>query len=398
MTANELDIGDIKVFQPLSRAFKKVDKYFKNSTLHELKAKFDRHKSHRDGLMMKELSMDLDAKLPVLKKENKFFIKVNMEKEKKERDLRSQNRAIKIDTIIKKRVIYKQEENNNVFPGKYNLNQSSIASKAIEILNKTENHFKRSTCKAGVSSPNLTIDQSMTKLGSDDKIELNRNQSGQNLDEKIVGKDSNSNNINPIFKKKIKKLNSIDSLKQINGFGYSKRGIKFQLYSSRDMSMFGIFESKLAHKVLDPLDTIKIKAKGERYSHSTENSMFLDKSTLSMRRSQSVIGKRKYNPQMNFKNMLGREDIIKHNNIPDALIYKPNLDAVRASNKHIISFDCKPNYSDKKHLIKKMWSSFNTTKNLQILQIEAYLKNQESNYKLRISKFKQGTLDLKKDF
>ena len=34
----------------------------------------------------------------------------------------------------------------------------------------------------------------------------------------------------------------------IGGIGFSKKGIKFNLYSSRDYSMFGIYEPKMKRK------------------------------------------------------------------------------------------------------------------------------------------------------
>ena len=61
-------------------------------------------------------------------------------------------------------------------------------------------------------------------------------------------------------------------------------------------------------------------------------------------------------------------------------------------------FERKPDIRNKKYLIKKVWTSFDVNKTLKVLEIDSYLKEQESCISKRKSNLIEGTLELKKDF
>lgn len=372
MIEEVLNIAEIKNFQPLSRSFKKIDKYFKYSTLHDLRAKLERNNSHRKGLVMKEFNMDSGPKLPLLKKENNFFIKVNLEKEKKERDLRSQTRADKIDILLKKRTIIMQEVNDSMFPGKYEVNQSSIAGKARVILNNTVIQQIKKTSKEKLLFSPSNHQQSISKLGESEEI-IRFDKSEKLYNERLIGQKASSK----ILKVSTKKVNNVDH-KELNGFGSCNKGIKFELYASRDIvKIVEDFEYK--PKLIIPSQLKINNVRSKRNTQKAGHIINFDNNTLSLlRRSKSVITKRTGNPQMNFNKMIGRGDKQNSKNIPDALIYQPNLDSVRARSRSTIIYDCKPSCNLKYK--KKICDNSNSTKRLQI---EAYLANQESKYKQR---------------
>ena len=61
-------------------------------------------------------------------------------------------------------------------------------------------------------------------------------------------------------------------------------------------------------------------------------------------------------------------------------------------------FERKPDFFNKNFLIKKMWTSYNQSKDIKLLEIEAYLKEQENYYKQRSTQYKENGVEFKGDF
>lgn len=497
MASNYLDLSDIEYVKPLSKASKNVDKYFKNSTLQELKIKLDQMKNYNTLTFQhnRDIMPDRDAKIPIERKNHNFYVKVELNRHYSSMVKRKEDREVKLRDIKRLRDITKMEENNNVFPGKYSLNYSAVSKKVKNVIIKEKSNFRRSNLNNAHDNKNLLnknnsmlMNNSTTRrsilLDGEENIsndnnnsnnyEKDENKAGDYASEKYskVNFDDNRNRV----KKKL--IDSVESLKGINSFGNINKGIKFEKYSKRDYKMFGIENERkpIASKytvngnmngnnnnnyksismnmninndsIIDNYNNSSIINQSQQeylnnsrnagngvmsidstnlLSSRLENNKYLNKiqnnknsnnnlnlninknnSNMNINKERSTdkinakykkIIKEVSNPLFNFKNMPGRDrSVVKIENYPDGLTYQPNYNAIRPNAHLIMPFQRKPDFSNKKYLVRKLWTSHNQSKNIKILEIEAYLKEQENIYKQRSSHYKENSLDFKSDF
>ena len=137
----EIDISDIKTFKPLSEAFKKVGKYFKNSTLAELKDKI--HNRRNIISNRNELNFDSNSSLLPFKKDSTFYVKIKLDKYLLDKENKANERLDKINDILKRRKFLKEDENNNIYPGKYVLNYDSVSKKIQSVVMKDRTVYNK---------------------------------------------------------------------------------------------------------------------------------------------------------------------------------------------------------------------------------------------------------------
>ena len=476
---SQLDLSDIDYVKPLSKTSKNVDKYFKNCTLQELKAKMEEMKNFKFTYNA-DVQPDKDAKVPVEKKIQKFYVKVDLLKKEQDINKRMVNRNEKLKELKKKRILLNLEENDNIFPGKYSLNYSAISKKVKTVIIKDKSNFRKLKEEKSVDSSILNISNQESNKNNEKEKESIKETSGFDI-EKFRKAIEDKNKPKP---KKI--VNSVESLKGINSIGTLKKGIKFASYSSRDYSVFGLPKERKSHNnsivvvpeqslikndnekknvnieieddlikliknnlpIVNPnyfqpnknplaelrelkelksneikleeykklkiknkiskqsinFDKSKMKHNRRLSSHNERDSSLLhsqSKDNHSLNVSSIIINtkkKMKTNPQLNFKNMTGRDYKFKSDEVPDGLIYQPNFDYTRPKKHLVLPFHRNPEFFNKQFLIKKLWSSYNNDKDMKILEIEAYLKDQEESLANRNNPYKEGGLEFKNDF
>lgn len=378
-------------------------------------------------------------------------IKSSLNKIKTDRKEKSKLRKEKIEEILRNRKILHDQENNFIYPGKYHLNYNSISKKVKSVIIKKKVHKdlykKNDNSLPQIIHPEKQVEEIKRKSIIDDIEKINQRKSInkakasirresylKNLIDNYNNKsdhnqintntnlsfEDNTNTINTneneeILTQKSKQrktrtsslipeniINIIDnSPKSLNKkkenfvfIPYIKKGIKFNLYSSRDYSMYGLNNIKFNQP--NKIDEVVNK---RNKNEKIDNDGYLNKSTISILNKNKSNEKlpykkldyheldkyiRKKNPQLCFDKISGRKFNKKENNYPDSTFYSPNYDSIRANQHYVIPFKRNIDFKDKKYIIKKLWTSFSKVKNLKSVQVEAYLKEQEGYYNDRL--------------
>lgn len=443
----KVDFNDIEYNKPISKYNKIISKFFKNSTFIELKSKL----AVKEKIEEEKDDDNKDAKIAIEKKIEKYYVKLNLMKHEDLLNKKNEERNNKLNDNLRRRLRFKQEENNNVFPGKYSNNYNSIDKKIRSVIMVRKQNFRKVV--EDKSSPDVSVNKTVNvpkveelkilEDGKDIKEMENINENNNKPNEQ----ESKEGEKNKKSEEKTKKVN--------NSFSNIKGGIKFETYSSRNDNIFGIAykENVLRNKKLDfeksqgliiedeikivkkPIKKLNFKKKGsvvninynseEKYKKMMKNNPnnnlplinpnyfapFMEKDDKKIERHNSLSSSKdlrakkqlfvveKKIPNISFKNMSGRDrKMLKNENYPDSSTYAPKYSYITPNNHLILPFKRNPDFDNKKYLMRKLWTSFNQTKDIKMIQLESYLMNQENLYNQRISHYKEGSMEFKGDF
>lgn len=442
----KIDFNDIDYHKPISKYNKIISKFFKNSTFIELKTKM----AVKEKIEEEKDEENKDAKIAIEKKIEKYYVKLNLMKHEDLLNKKNEERNSKLNDNLRRRLRFKQEENNNVFPGKYSTNYNSIDKKIRSVIMVRKQNFRKQVEEK--VSPN----SSLNKIVNVQKVEEQKvlddgkevKEDGSNLNpNKSNEQESKEGEKNKKSEEKAPKIN--------NSFSNIKGGIKFETYSSRNDNIFGIAykENILRNKKLDfeksqgliveeevkivkkPIKKLNFKKKGsvvainynseEKYKkmmkHNPNSNLpllnpnyfapFMEKEDKKLERHNSMNSSKdvrankqlfvidKKIPNISFKNMSGRDrKMLKNENYPDSSTYAPKYSYITPNNHLILPFKRNPEFDNKKYLMRKLWTSFNQTKDLKMIQLESYLMNQENLYNQKVSHYKEGSMEFKGDF